>query len=275
MNRNLDRWCEDAVQLICYGPDRDAVYRELRDHLEDAYDAATHRGLTPEEATQEVLKQMGPARELAPQLAAVHKPFWGYVLTACRCVLWIVLLGVLAQGAWFLYDNRPSQSADRWFYENPGEELVQVWEDGAGEYRRVLDLTPEVSASCDGFTFDLSRAVMLFRDHYTDDTQDHHSFWFRIEVSDLFQWDLMDDLPRDDFWAVDSLGNVYVPYRKAAYDTQSFVNGNLERTGLFTYRMDMWLTNFQSQDAQWIELRYERDGRDLRLRIDLTGGDEQ
>jgi len=37
--------------------------------------------------------------------------------------------------------------------------------------------------------------------------------------------------------------------------------------------MDLWLNNFSSQEAQWIELRYDRDGRDIRLRIDLNGGE--
>lgn len=35
---------------------------------------------------------------------------------------------------------------------------------------------------------------------------------------------------------------------------------------------EMELTDFLSQDAQWIDLHYDRAGRDMVLRIDLTGG---
>ncbi len=34
----------------------------------------------------------------------------------------------------------------------------------------------------------------------------------------------------------------------------------------------LWLSGFCSQDADWIELRYDRSGRDVRLRVDLRGG---
>ena len=35
----------------------------------------------------------------------------------------------------------------------------------------------------------------------------------------------------------------------------------------------MWLSGYVSQEAQWIELRYQRAGRNLVLRIDLEGGE--
>lgn len=35
---------------------------------------------------------------------------------------------------------------------------------------------------------------------------------------------------------------------------------------------DAWFANLDPE-AQWVELRYDRDGRDVRLRIDLTGGE--
>ena len=94
-----------------------------------------------------------------------------------------------------------------------------------------------------------------------------------MEVSSLLQWAELDDIPYRDFWAVDSLGNVYCTSSVSGYTTQSWVSGDLERTGFFTYPMNLYLTNFCSQDADWLELRYDRNGRDIRLRIDLTGGE--
>lgn len=75
MDKRFDWWCKTAVDQIHYWPDRDAVYQELMDHLQDRYDAATDRGLSPEEAAEEALQSMGSAAELAPVLGAVHRPY--------------------------------------------------------------------------------------------------------------------------------------------------------------------------------------------------------
>ena len=164
-------------------------------------------------------------------------------------------------------------SGSPWYYENPGEPLTVYAEDGTWESRRLMDYDPDSRDTSDGFTFDVSRAVMSFHDHYTDDAQDAYYFQCRVKVTDLFQWAELDDIPIHDFWAVDSLGNVYSSFKNDAYSYQRSVSGNLERTGYFSCTMDLWLNNFISQDAQWIELRYDRDGRDIRLRIDLNGGE--
>lgn len=273
MSRRFDWWCRTAVDQIRYGPDREEVYQELYAHLIDRYDVEIERCDEPREAEEAVLRAMGDASELAPMLAQVHRPFWGYVLTAAR---WAVRLGlglVVLLTAAFLYYNWPQESYSHWFYENPGQPLVNKAEDGSGESIRVLDLDPDARDTSDGFTFDVSRAVMVFHDDYTDDTQDDYSFWFQIEVSSFLQWAELEHIPAHDFWAVDSLGNVYASYHNDAYSWQRSVSGNNLGTGFFTYTLDLWLTNFCSQDAEWIELRYDRSGRDIRLRIDLTGGD--
>lgn len=273
MNTRFDWWCKTAVDQIRYWPDRDAVYQELYAHLEDRYDAATDRGLTPEEAVEEALNSMGSASELAPVLGAIHRPYWGYILFATRCLKWIAVIAVALQLFAFFRYNTPSRGATHWYYENPGAEIVNVWADGTGESRRVMDFVPSASDTSDGFTFEATRAVMTFHDHYTDDTKDAYYFWLRVEVSGLHQWAQLKDIPLHDFWAVDSLGNTYCSNTECAYTSQRWVSGNLDRTGFFTYTMDMWLTNFCSQEAEWIELRYDRNGRDIRLRIELTGGE--
>lgn len=273
MNSSFDWWCRAAVDQIRYKPDREAVYQELYAHLEDLYDAATDRGLTPAEARDEALKAMGSASEIAPQLGAIHRPFLGYLLNVTRWIVYAASVLLLLQLFAFFRYNSPSQTRIPWYYENPGEELTIYSEDGTWESRRLLDFDPDAQDSSDGFTFDASRAVMVFHDDYHDDTQDAYYFWFCVDVTGLAQWARLKDIPIHDFWAVDSLGNTYCSYKNDAYSYQRSVSGNLERTGYFRYTMDLWLTNFCSQDAQWIELRYDRDGRDIRLRIELNGGD--
>lgn len=272
MNTRFDWWCKTAVDQIRYGPDRKAVYEELYAHLEDRYEAELEHRETPEEAVDAALKAMGSAAELAPQLAAIHRPFWGYVLTVTR---WMLRFGILVLAfvmIIFAMGHSPSEQHVSWFYQNPGEELVNKWEDGAGESRRVMDSDPDSRDTSDGFIFDVSRAVMTFSDHFTDDEEDAYYFYFQIDVYSFFHWSQLHELPIHDFWAVDSLGNVYCSFNDYVYTGEKAVSGNLNREGPFSYTMDLWLVNFCSEEAEWIEIRYDREGRDITLRIDLTGG---
>ena len=273
MANSFDWWCKTAVSKIRYGPDHEAVYRELYAHLEDLYDDATGRGLTPSEARQEALNRMGSAVELAPQLGAIHRPWLGYLLELTKWCIYLVCAALAIQLWGFTRNHSFSVGYIPWYYENPGEPLTVYGEDGTWEAHRILDYDPDCRTSCDGFTFDVSRAVMSFHDDYADDSQDTFYFHFQVEVTSLFQWAELDDIPLHDFWAVDSLGNTYSSYRNDAHSYQRAVSGNLDKTGYFTCTMDMWINNFCSQDAQWIEICYDRDGRDLRLRIDLNGGE--
>lgn len=65
---------------------------------------------------------------------------------------------------------------------------------------------------------------------------------------------------------------MYLAYSDYIQEGQMAVIGNLTRKGPFSYTMELWLSNFRSEDADWIEIRYDREGRDIVLRIDLTGG---
>ena len=273
MANSFDWWCKTAVSRIRYGPDYEAVYKELYAHLEDLYDDATDRGLTPSEAREEALSRMGSAAELALQLGAIHRPWLGYLLDLTKWCICLACVALAIQIFAFCCSQSFSGGYIPWYYENPGEPLTVYAEDGTWEAHRILDYDPECRASCDGFTFDVSRAVMSFHDDYADDSQDAYYFHFQIEVTGLLQWAEIDDIPIHDFWAVDSLGNTYSSFRNDAHSYQRAVSGNLEKTGYFAYTMDMWINNFCSQDAQWIEIRYDRDGRDLRLRIGLNGGE--
>lgn len=274
MNSRFDRWCKTAAAQVRYGPDWESVYNELYGHLEDLYDAAIDRGLSPDEAVEDALRCMGNAAEIAPQLGAIHRPWLGWLVELTRWGIYGLCAFLALQLFAFFRYQAPSQSRTPWYYENPGEPLTVYAEDGTWESRRLMDYDPDSRDSSDGFTFDVSRAVMSFHDHYTDDSQDAYYFQCRVKVTGTFQWDEIRDIPIHDFWAIDSLGNTYSSFNNDAYSYQRSVSGNLERTGYFSYTMDLWLNNFSSQDAQWIELRYDRDGRDIRLRIDLNGGED-
>lgn len=272
MSKRFDWWCRTAVDQIRYGPDRKEVYQELYAHLIDRYDAEIERFDEPGEAEEAVLRAMGDANELAVQLAAVHRPFWGYVLTLSRWVLRIAIGLVVLVAVLFLRYNYPTEPYENWYDARPGEPLVNEFEGGTGKGYRVLDIDPDARDSSDGFVFDVSRASMMYYDDYLDDAFDGYSFRVDVRVSSFFQWAELRHIPDNDFWAVDSLGNVYASYNNDGYTWQKAVYGNVYGTGFFSHTIKLWFSNFCSQDAEWIELRYDRSGRDIRLRIDLRGG---
>ena len=81
-NREFIYWCRDAISGIRYWKDRNKVFGELYEHLEDRYDYFIEKGYTHEQAQKKTLEAMGDPMELAPQLAAIHKPHWAYAAIA-------------------------------------------------------------------------------------------------------------------------------------------------------------------------------------------------
>lgn len=81
-----------------------------------------------------------------------------------------------------------------------------------------------------------------------------------------------------DFYAVDDLGNYYWssndPEVIYTWQTLRSLRGNFHATGLWTSEYEAFIASVDPA-ASWVELRYDRDGRDVRLRIDLTGGESQ
>lgn len=106
LNNKADEWLDAAVSEIVFGPDREKVRRELRDHLEDR--AADLRRVFPdipeEEAQDRALSGMGDAEELKFSLAKVHKPWMGWLWKISQAALVLVLIGVFVFGSWLSGD---------------------------------------------------------------------------------------------------------------------------------------------------------------------------
>lgn len=75
MNEQLKNWCASATAQIRYKPDRAEVEAELMAHMEDKADALCAQGIPEEELENTVLRSIGSAETIAPQLAALHKPW--------------------------------------------------------------------------------------------------------------------------------------------------------------------------------------------------------
>lgn len=253
--RYIEQWCDTAVSYIRFPPDRPAVRQELLEHMQDKYDGYMGQGMLPADAERRVIREMGSDRETGLLLRQIHKPYLGWVWRATQGLL-VIALVLAGFNFWgWKSDLHISGESPLMF----PQELFERTADDSG--KRVL--YPGCTDSSDGYTFTVTKAACW---------DDSDSFFFRLEVTNPRPWAGDTEAPRW-FYAVDNLGNYYYAYYEADRSIESAVAGNGVRTNLFTDTWDMWIDNYVSWDADWLELRYDKEGRDVALRIDLTGGE--
>lgn len=275
MNKKDDRfdlWCHAATVLIRYGPDRKAVAKELRGHMEDAYDAAIRRGLTEEEAISQTMDAMGKAHELAPMLAAIHKPFWGYLIRVSQIMLAVLLVLCLLPIYNYITGLHLSDA--------PQIEKFDVYDRasyGADTGRTLLHLSsPQVSFSSPAGTFTVTDAA-VFTTHSADGEKSYTQLYLQVQQRSALPWKEHQEYSQlnhyviGSFTARDSLGNEYDCQSGNYLSKKPRLFSDTAQSGIFTGTHTLWITNFP-QDAKWVELLYSRDGQHYVLRIDLTGG---
>ena len=253
-NYAFDRWCDRATTLIKYKPDRKYAYYELYSHMIDKYEDLVASGMDQSEAAAKVVKSMGDAGQIAEELARVHRPFWGYVLTCSKVLLAACLVVFIVNAVSYFKDPTVSYSQ---------EEFIQ---DYISEGDTVI--YPECSDSSDGYTFTVPIARISPWDQPVDG-QDS-SFYFLVKSVNPLPWMGHPDV--FSFHAVDNLGNYYAPtyLSRINYpDSIMHLYGGLVGDNVFAKYYVFGLNGFDS-DASWVELRYDSFGRDIRLCIDLT-----
>lgn len=278
MNRkdwNFQIWCRTATALIRFGPDRKAVSDELLGHMEDAYDAYIAKGMKPNEAEASVLESMGEATAIAPQLAAIHSPFWGYVLRASQILL-IALLCLSILPVWnYLRDLQlqdAPNSRDFAIYD------LASYGDDTG--RTLLHLSqPDVSFSSDGNTFTLTDAA-LFTIDIEDGTAGASQLYVLLRQTSPLPWTehaqyyWLYNPVGSRFLARDSLGNIYEGDLDNPHPDAHLMYFRHTQSSLFSCTYEFRINDFPV-DAQWVDICYERDGRNFALRVDLSGGDSK
>lgn len=251
--REFYYWCRDAVRKIRYWKDRNKVYAELYEHMMERYESLLEKGYSEEEAVKKTVDAMGSAEELAPQLAAIHRPHWAYAAILTRILALALACLCFGYGMEYAIENDifSSASVDVWDpYTQGGEECVS-------------HVKPKNSVTCDGYTFRVEEAA-LWRTYYHQPTPKGEYFdvlYMRLAIFHPIPW--MQENTCMGFgtmWAQDSTGKRY----DGIY--------GIPEEGVFTYRYELSFQDLQ-EDISWIELHYDRDGRDMVLRVDLPGGD--
>lgn len=265
-SREFYYWCRDAVAKIKYWKDRNKVYAELYAHLEERYESLRERGLSHEEAEKKTLEAMGDPNVLAPQLAAIHKPHWAYGAIVTRLLAASLLILCLSRGIGYALDLNI-----RWI-EPKLPEGYAIWDPYArGGEERISYVKPKVSDTSDGYTFRVKEAA-LWRTYFDEIPEDGREYfdalYVKMTISNPLPW-MQESEGAHWLWAVDSSGTFYESFEAVNDREIPRIAFYPCRTGLFTWTYDLEFRDTHP-DIHWIELHYDRDGRDVVLRIDLT-----
>ena len=270
-------WCNLAVEKIRYLPDREAVYNELKAHMEDRYDAYRELGLTDSEATERTLNAMGDARMIAPQLAEIHRPFWGFAYCFLRTVFKFLLIVVASLSIGAVVDALDaifSSDISSTLY-NPYVEVS--FSDDQQISTRLHHSSPNVSHADSGYKITLTDASH-WETYWANPNQTNSEFYyFRFQIT-CWPW-AEDPTFCDWIWAEDSLGNIYYSDRESLHfynNEEQHIESNSLRITPFTSVCTMRIWDYKASDVddiEWIDLHYDRGGRDMVFRVDLSGGE--
>lgn len=269
---SMKTWCELAASYIRFPPDRPAVEQELMEHLQDKVDDFMEHGMPQAEAERRAVQEMGEPRETGLLLRQIHKPYLGWVW---KGTCWLVKILLLVVFAWTVVGIFDLRDTDGLHFASYDPFAANYYESETSRSERVFYSEPRVSDSSDGYRFTVQK-VAYWEGTYTDELGrqgESNRFGVLMTVTNFKPWAGYSDVPRW-FHAVDSLGNYYYSNEEYVWTNEPSLSGNGTQTGPFTYTWHLWANNYVSQEAEWIELRYERDGRDVALRIDLTGGED-
>ena len=274
-------WTTRACCRIRFGPDRRAAQKELLAHLEDkARTLVEESGLTERQAREKALAAMGDADEVGRLLAAVQRPWLGRLWLASRVALILCVVAAVCLVPGFLARVGFGDADLRWWQDYPGYDVER-------EHYTITELSPECRDTSDGYTFTVPAAAVwsneafVAREEYQDEVyeyavEENTALYLTVRATSLLPSTEGCAALRD-FYAVDDLGNHYWSWTDPdviyTWQYQRSLVGNTYTTGLWTSEYQARISEID-RSASWIELRYDRDGRDVRLRIDLTGGEK-
>lgn len=269
--KELWQWCSIAVSEILFLPDRNRVFKELADHMDDHYEHLLSEGCDEATAQKRTLEAMGSATEVAAQLGKIHRPFWGYFLQITRRLLLILLAVTVIPLSIYLY-NFVSTS-----YEQPSYGRFDPYQDtylsdAIGTTQQVMYKTLSQQASCRDYKLTLKEAVWTKTQLFSP-AMEKNDLYFRIEIKNPLPWAEDPDI-LEHIWGRDSNGKIYYPYASGHPD-EGHLNGWIYHTGPSTWLLDMQVYHFAPENAKWIEIYYDRDGTSFSFQISLLGGANQ
>lgn len=255
---DIASWLKTATGKIRFRQDRIAVQDELRQHMEEKWEDLREQGIPEKEIDQRILKDMGSAEELAPLLAEIHKPHLGYTLTVLK---WITALLIVA--SLIAVGNAGGGS----MFQSDSEWLNDTTK---GDFQRVFYDEPAQSFRCEDYILQIQKVALWT----TTSTQYYYESAIYLQIR-VMKPPLA---PRFNAWqylgAQDSNGSIYYPFNDRGW-AGGFNNVSLKgvKYGVFSDTQILVIRNLDGTPMEWIDLYYDRDGRNATVRIQLTGGD--
>lgn len=258
----LTQWCIYAVSKIKYGPDRAAVYEELRQHIDDRCENFLQQGLSAEESVDKTVEVMGDPRELAPYLAAAHPCFWGFAYSITKWLMYITAVAALicltVTGYRLLHDKVTGS-----------KQYYSYIESSSSDRTCILYAEPNSSDTSDGYTFTVTRVAVQ---QTSVGNQNVYNLFIEVEVIKPYPFSA-DCYGMHSFWGIDDLGNKYACTPNLDGIKSMSCRTNDSNYFIQYYDFEITYVNLNpSQALKWFELHYDRAGRDVLLHIDLAGG---
>lgn len=250
-------WLDTAVSGIRFGPDRRAVKRELREHMEDkaAGLLSVFPDMSEEEARERALGSMGDPRELRGQLAKVHRPWLGW--------LWTVSRVLLSCGIAMCLGNLLYRVPDSWYEPNSPSD------DGY-----ILELAPDSrEVQLDGYIISM---VEVKEDPGLEGVRGL-ALDVRLRMESPCFWALNGNGLCEQMEAEDSLGNRYIFIweefsREEVSDPFRCVSGDTDGRGPFHRNYVLRVLNVHPE-AEWVRLEYDWLGRSFSMTVELMEGE--
>ena len=96
-----EKWIKAVQKEIRFPLDRKKIGKELAEHIEDSIKAYEEAGMTPEEAKQKSIENMGDPAALGKSLNRQHKPWLGFlwlISEAAAAIAVLLLICVVTYG---------------------------------------------------------------------------------------------------------------------------------------------------------------------------------
>ena len=257
----LTRWCIHAVQKIKYPPDREKVYLELRQHLDDRCEDFLAQGMDEDAAAKKACQVMGDPYEVADYLAAVHRPFWGYAYSVTK---WLCIAVAVVAFFVILWHTAPASGSR---YRQPEYQHFDPYADTAiYDWKKELYLEPGSHFSDSGWR------VMMDKASFWRTSTGNGYLFFQLKIQSLLHGDSFPNFTSF-ISARDSLGREYASISKRLIAKEDrYIAGQDYHSSPFTWLFDAQLAAFDPDGVEWVDILYEADGRTHALRIDLSGG---
>lgn len=250
-------WVNTAAKGIRFGPDREAVKRELWEHIEDkTLDLMRiFPGMAYEEARERAMADMGDAEEIGKELARVHKPWLGYLWRLSRVVVTFLLVVALPMAVWSV------------FYGNFGwaERNGRNW--NSSPEAEYTDLQPwDGRVKVDGYTVTMRRALW-------SNWMGENRVGVVVRTASPWFWDREGVTLYRRMTAVDSVGTAYLSAEDrwegfGDPDGWTYVDGSLLGHGVFHQDYILWVHDVP-EEAEWVRLEYDWMGRAFDMTVYL------